>query len=176
MENDIEIQEQEGVQENPQEASPEPQAQEDVDWKERALKAEEAIKKAKFSQKQASQGDIIKRTLKTAPEPDDDIRTVVSSLQMAEKKRQFGYENNLSPEEVDAVFQMKPDATKEDLNNPFIKGGLSAIRKEKRLKENIPSPSSNSSFVSKDFQTKSREEKQIEFQKYMKSKFGVNNN
>lgn len=170
MENDTKIQEQEEAQIPQEDVQTEDttDSQDDVDWKERALKAEEAIKKAKFAQKTAPKAPLQANTDKD----EDDIRGVVKELERAEMKRRFGYENNLSVEETDAIFKMKSNPTREDLDDPFIKGGLEAIRKSRRLAENTPSPSNNSSFMGKDFGKLSKEEKQQRYQEYMKKKFG----
>lgn len=97
----------------------------------RAKKAEEELKKLK------------QQPQKPLPEKkDDDIRSSVEELKFAEKKRQFGYEHNLAPDEVDAIFKFNPNPTKEDLDNPFVKGGLEALKAKKRVESNTPSPSS----------------------------------
>lgn len=76
-----------------------------------------------------------------------DAGTRLSRLEQAEAKRMFGYENNLSPEETDAVFRLNPNPTKETLADPFVKGGLEAIRARKRVENATPSPSNRSSAV-----------------------------
>lgn len=93
----------------------------------RAKKAEEALKK---------------RESATLPEKDDDIHKTVAELKFAETKRQFGYEHGLSPDETDVVFRFSPKPTKEDLEHPFVKGGLEALRAKRRVESNTPSPSS----------------------------------
>ncbi len=72
----------------------------------------------------------------------DGLKSTVNSLELAEKKRQFGYENKLSPEETDAVFLFTPTPTKETLKNPFVEGGLAKLRSLKRVDENTPGSSS----------------------------------
>ena len=73
-----------------------------------------------------------------------DIKETVKNLQLAETKRQFGYQNGLSPEETDHIFKMTSNPTKETLEDPFVKGGLQAIRSKKRVEDNTPSLSSRS--------------------------------
>lgn len=73
-----------------------------------------------------------------------EIREAVNKLSLAEQKRQFQYENNLSPEETDKVFAINPKPTKELLNDPFVKGGLESIRAARRVSEATPSPSGRS--------------------------------
>ncbi len=86
----------------------------------------------------------LKQPIIKKEEPDlKEIHTKISTLELSERKRQFGYEHTLSPEETDAVFNFKPNPTKEDLNNPFLKGGLEALRAKKRVEQGIPSSSSS---------------------------------
>ncbi len=66
------------------------------------------------------------------------LKTTVDSLALAEKKRQFGYENSLSPAETDAVFRINPNPTKETLKDPFVEGGLAKLKSMKRVEENTP--------------------------------------
>lgn len=106
-----------------------------------------------------------------AQEPDDDIKADVQYLKLSEKKRQFGYENNLSPEETDKIFQINPNPTKETLKDPFVKAGIDALRRSKRLEDNVPSSSAKSNpVVTKKFKEMSDAEKNAEWQKYMKNK------
>ena len=112
---------------------------EEIDWKAEALK-QKAINQRlnkKIGTPESKQ-DINK------PKTDvpDDIRKAVEKLSLAESKRQFGYENGLSPEETDAVFGFNPNPTKETLKNPFVEGGLAKLRSQKRVSENTPSSSS----------------------------------
>jgi len=109
-------------------------------------------------------------------QPNEDlegVKTTLSKLELAEKKRQFGYENNLSPEEADYLFKLNPKPSKELLEDPFIKGGLEAIRAAKRVAENSPSTSSRSprfEMPKKDDLT--AEDKQKAFDDYRREKFG----
>lgn len=70
-----------------------------------------------------------------------DAGTRLTKLELAEAKRQFAWENGLSPEETDKVFAITQKPSKETLKDPFIKAGLEAIRAEKRVAEATPSPS-----------------------------------
>lgn len=110
-----------------EEQAPEP---EQIDWKAEALK-----------QKAINQRLNKKIDLPTKKEVPDDIRKTVEQLSLAEKKRQFGYEHGLSPEETDAVFVFSPNPTKETLAHPFVEGGLAKLRSKKRVEENTPSSS-----------------------------------
>lgn len=102
-----------------------------------------------------------------------DVKGIVAKLALADEKRNFGYENNLSPEETDKVFQLtgnKP--SKEVLEDSFVKGGIDALRNKKRLADNTPGPSSSSaSFAAgKDTEQMTPAEKQAEFDKFMAAK------
>lgn len=111
----------------------------------------ERAKKAEGFEKQAD-GSWIKKQTKPKTEHlqtpkkeiDEDTKKTVANLQLAENKRQFGYANGLSPEETDAVFRINPNPTKETLEDPFVKGGLEAIRAKKRVENNTPNSSSRS--------------------------------
>lgn len=109
----------------------------------------------------------------TKTEPDDDLRETVNSLSLAEKKRQFGYQHGLSPEETDAVFRLNPNPTKETLDDPFVKGGISAIRQKTRVEEATPSTGSKTpTFGGKKFTELSLEEQRKHYAEYVKSKTG----
>ena len=103
-------------------------------------------------------------------EPSDEIVTTVKRLETIENKRQFGYENGLSPEETDAVFKFangKP--TKETLENPFVKAGIESLRAQKRVEDNTPSSFARStSFGGKQFSEMSEDERRKAFEDKMK--------
>lgn len=108
---------------------------------------------------------------KTSVEDTEDIRETVKTLAVSEKKRQFGYKHGLSPEEVDAVFRIDPNPTKETLEDPFVKGGLGNVKRMKRISDNSPSPTSKSSSIgTMDFNKLDEHQKQAKFEEYMKSK------
>jgi hypothetical protein len=102
----------------------------------RAKKAEEELKKSKA-----------KPQTKLKDEDGEDIRAIVKSLELAEKKRQFGYEHGLSPQETDYLFRLNPNPSKELLEDDFIKGGIQAIRAKTKVEANIPSSSASSGRV-----------------------------
>ena len=58
---------------------------------------------------------------------------------LLEAKRQFGYENGLSPDEVDVVFRLTKRPTAKALKDPVIAGALEGHRTAKRARNNIPS-------------------------------------
>ena len=51
----------------------------------------------------------------------------------------------ISPEETDAIFKLSPNPTKEVLDDPFVKGGLSSLRAKRKVAENTPSSSRSAS-------------------------------
>lgn len=94
------------------------------------------------------------------------VKETVSKLELAERKRQFGYEQELSPDETDAVFKINPNPTKETIDDPFVKGGIEALRAKKKLADNTPGTSHSSSFAAgKNLETMTPAEKQEEFEK-----------
>lgn len=109
----------------------------------------------------------------TNTEPDDDLRQTVNSLSLAEKKRQFGYQHNLSPEETDAVFRLNPNPTKETLDDPFVKGGINAIRQKARVEDATPSTSSKTpTYGGKTFSELPLEEQRKHYNDYIQKKLG----
>ena len=101
----------------------------------------------------------------------DDIRQTVQSLQLAETKRQFGYQNGLSPEETDHIFKINSNPTKEILEDPFVKGGLQAIRARRRVEDNTPQTSSRSPrFELPKKEDLTPDDKQKAFEDFMASK------
>lgn len=69
----------------------------------------------------------------------ESLSSEVQNLKQAEAKRQFGYEHNLSPREVDLVFRMDRKPSAKTLKDPAVKGALEGIRAAHRAKEGIPS-------------------------------------
>lgn len=102
------------------------------------------------------------------------LKKTVSELKNAELKRQFGYENGLAPDEVDYIFKVNNKPTKDLLEDPFIKGGLDAIRTQKKIANNTPTASSRSprfEIPKKDDLTS--DDKQKAFEEYLRAKKGL---
>lgn len=99
-------------------------------------------------------------------EIDDGLVNSVKKLETIEAKRQFGYENSLSPEETDFVFKFaggKPD--KSVLENPFVKSGLEGFRASKRVEANTPGSTSKSPiFQGKEFKEMTDDERRKSFE------------
>jgi hypothetical protein len=146
--------------------------EESTDTQEELAKKDEIIRQLTARAKKAE--TLIKSKATYKPNEDiDGIKSVVSRLELAEKKRQFGYENNLSPEEADYIFKINNKPSKELLEDPFIKGGLEAIRSAKRTAENMPSTSSRSPrFEMPKKEDITEDDKQKAFEEYRKEKFG----
>ena len=141
--------------------------------RQRREKAEEAIKKAKLAEKKKS---LQTKSLSDNKSADDDsefkeeITKRISNVELLEKKRQFGYENNLPPQIVDKIFSINENPSKEDLEDPFIKGGIEKLKRQERVNNNTPSSSVKSFTKTKDFEKLSKEDKNKEWQKYLKSR------
>ena len=155
VEEEVEDQEEEVVEDE------EVEEDEEKDWKSEALKYKAIAnrKKKKLTNKLETK----------AKNPDVGDR--IANLELAEKKRQFGYDNGLSPQETDKIFQLNQDPDKEVLNDPFVKAGLKALRAKDRLDDNSPTISAKANTLSnKKFVKLTKNEKQAEFTKFMKQK------
>lgn len=116
-----------------------------------------------------------KKASKPITQPNDDefgsVKKTVQELKFAEQKRQFGYENNLSPEEADYIFKVNQKPSKELLDDPFIKGGLQAIRAAKKVSDNTPKSSSRSpKFELPKKESLTPDDKQKAFEDYLEKK------
>lgn len=65
----------------------------------------------------------------------------ISNLEVAEKKRTFGHENNLSPKQVDFVFKQTKRPTKKFIERAEIKAALDAIAAQSNVRDNTPGSS-----------------------------------
>lgn len=142
-------------------------AQDEVDekdWKAEALKHKAIADRLK--NKLSNQKTIIQ----PKQEHDDEVVKTVNRLAQLEDKRQFGFDNQLSPEETDFIFKIsggKP--TKEILKDPFVESGLEGYRTKKRLEANIPGSSSRSTiFAEKSFSETPEEDRKKIFESRMK--------
>lgn len=132
------------------------------------------ISKDKFKsmQRKSMAYDAKKNKPLPAREQDEGLINSVKKLEMIEAKRQFGYENSLSPEETDFVFKFggnKPDKTV--LENPFVKSGLEGFRASKRVESNTPGSTSRSPiFQGKEFKDMTEDERRNSYEKSAKAK------
>lgn len=159
--------------ENDNEQVVDAELQEEAIAKEEDNASEDTISIPKAEYKKLTRRSIAYDTLKTKPptitnkvEHPDEIVETVKSLKMLEDKRQFGFENGLSPQETDYAFKFsggKP--TKEILEDPFFKAGLDGLRSKQRLENNTPSSSSRSAiFQNKDFKEMTDDERRKAFE------------
>lgn len=111
----------------------------------------------------SKRGEIIKK----APKSDERLERVEKEIQgisLLERKRQFGYDNGLAPNEVDLVFKFDPKPSKKTLEDPFVKGGLDSIRSAAKVKNNLPGSSGRAStHQGKDWKDLKADEKQANF-------------
>lgn len=132
------------------------------------------ISKDKFKsmQRKAMAFDAKKNKPLPAKGMDEGIINSVKKLETIEAKRQFGYENSLSPEETDFIFKFsggKPDKTV--LENPFVKSGLEGFRASKRVEANTPSSSSRSPiFQGKEFKDMTQDEQKKSYEAAAKAR------
>lgn len=109
----------------------------------------------------------------TEPEVDDDIRRDVAELKTERTKRLFGYEHGLSPDEVDAVFRINSNPSAETLKDPFVKGGLQALRAKRSVENATANPSKRASVVDgKTFTTMTKEERAKNWSDLVKKETG----
>lgn len=92
-------------------------------------------------------------------------------IELSEQKRQFGYENNLSPKEVDLVFQFSKKPNAKTLQHPFVAGGLEKMRTKNDVRENTADGASARALVvdGKKFDDLDPKDKQANFGTLQKS-------
>lgn len=92
-------------------------------------------------------------------------------IELSEQKRQFGYENQLSPKEVDLVFQFTKKPSAKTLQHPFVAGGLEKMRAKNDVRENTPEGASARALVvdGKKFDDLDSKDKQANFGTLQKS-------
>ena len=88
-----------------------------------------------------------------------------SRAELLERKRQFGYDNGLSPKEVDVVFRLTRRPTKKFLAIPYVKGAIDAIREQSNVRSNTPRSSGGTFKTSggKDWKDLKPDERQANF-------------
>lgn len=140
---------------------------EETDWKAEALK----YKAIALRNKKKKEEKNINKLETKAISPDDEVVSRLSHLEMAERKRQFGYEHGLSPAETDRIFSINQNPSVDTLKDPFIKAGLQAVRSQERVANNTPSSSAKSASLDRRKMSEmSKEDKQAAFEQYMKSR------
>ena len=71
----------------------------------------------------------------------DAIEKQQQETALLERKRTFGYENNLSPKQVNHVFRLTKRPTAKFLAKPHVKAALEAIKSQENVGRNTPSSS-----------------------------------
>lgn len=134
-----------------------------IDWKARALKAEEAIVKSKKKSKQ-------KPKKSSTDDEEPELQDRLSKVETNQQKWDFGVKHNLTPTVVDEVYKtLGRLPSDQDLKSPAIKGAIEAVKKAERVKNNTPSGGSgDSTLINKDFSKLTKAEKQKNFEKYAK--------
>lgn len=93
-----------------------------------------------------------------------DLQKWRQDAEAAEAKRQFGYDNSLSPSEVDIVFRFAKKPTEKTLSDPIVQGALNGYRTSNRARNNIPSTKGPSFGANnKDYKDLKPEEKAAHF-------------
>lgn len=158
------------LEETQEEASPE--AQDDVEALKQRLADVEAKNKQLYARLKKPTAEKPKLQ-SSSIDGIDEIKSTVSQLAMKDKMLDFGLEYGLSREEVQAVFRINPNPSKETLEDPFVKGGLQAIRAKKSLENAIPSSSKRSPTVDgKTWTEMSKEERAKNYSTVMKKSVG----
>ena len=103
------------------------------------------------NQNKRNAGDrVSKKGRVTKPSPDssrlDTLEKTIAETQVAEKKRTFGYDNNLSPKQTNYVFKLTKRPTPKFLAQPHVKAALDAIKAQENVKRNTPSGSGGKSY------------------------------
>ena len=142
--------EEEEVEEEPDEADESEEEEEDEpgddpyadlsheDAIKRLKKAEKAIAKHK---KHKGKGKAPKQPKEpTTKQPDDTIPEWGQKIIQSEEKRSFGYEHQLSPEQVDAVFRYNGGKVPNEkvLKRPEVKAMVKALQSKDRVAANTP--------------------------------------
>lgn len=155
------------------EEAEEESTEDEVDWKSEALKYKAIALRNKKKTKDVK-SNINSKLQDKAESPDVEVVSRLANLEMAEKKRQFGYEHGLSPKETDAVFKIDSDPSVETLKDPFIKAGLEALKSQERVAKNTPTTSAKSQRIdTKKMKDLSPVEQDRELQKFLKSKGAI---
>ena len=133
-------------------------------------KAQKALALKAANSKNAARRVASKKGNLSAKEPklNDRLSTIEQNqakLDLIERKRQFAYENNLSPKETDMVFKMTKRPTAKFLQDPFISAGLKALRSSQNIRDNTPGAGGRPVFKveGKDFKDLKSDEKQANF-------------
>lgn len=123
---------------------------------ERAKAAEGELKEIKPKYQ-----DLIKKPVEKPTAPDE-VTSRIDKLEISERKRQFGYRHNLSPDETDLLWRMSGDKTPDEtLKEQDFQDVLESRRRRARVAEAIPSGTNRTvSVEGKSFKEMTPEERQ----------------
>lgn len=122
--------------------------------------------KDRNDQNDRDRGNRLNRQSPKTEERLSKVEKFARNAEVLEKKRTFGFENNLSPAQVDFVFRNTKRPTKKFLETPAIKAGLDAIAAQSNVRNNTPSSGGRGSFKSqggKSWEKMDEKEKQDNF-------------
>lgn len=71
----------------------------------------------------------------------DALEASIRKGEESEAKRQYGFENGLTPGEVDVVYRFSKKPTSKTLKDPIVKGALDGYRNSSKRRDNLPSNS-----------------------------------
>lgn len=137
-----------------------------TDWKAEALKHKAIADRLKGKLSKVAPLNRDKEEHKV----DEELIKDVQDLKEEKLKRQFGFDNGLSPEETDIAFKYSNGKlSKEMLEDSFFKAGLESLRAKKRLESNLPGSNSRSSvFREKSFSETPEEDRKKIFESRIK--------
>lgn len=69
---------------------------------------------------------------------DEDLAKDIAEFKFDRKVSRFADENGISRLQAERLFNLKPNATADDLKDEFIKAGLEAVSKQNRVVANTP--------------------------------------
>lgn len=82
-----------------------------------------------------------KPAINKAPKTEDRLAEIEKRQQRAdllERKREFGYNNSLSPKQVDLVFRLSKRPTSKFLKEPYVQAAIKSIGETANVRENTP--------------------------------------
>lgn len=132
-------------------------------WRDKAQKLEERFSQEDDPQPKSSQ-----------TEDDSGLERRLSNLETEKRKREFGYQHGLSPEETDDVFRFAGNEDpKKALEHPFVKAGIEARRIQKRVEQATPSSGGNATTIKgKTYAEMTAEERAANYKTIIDKKLG----
>lgn len=135
-------------------------------WREKAQDSESDEDDSDSSQDSSTQ--------EVNPEKLNQLEEEVQQVKRSEKKRNFQHKHNLSPEQVDFLFNRADGDPEEELDNPAMQAALNEIESQQKVEDNTPSSKSKgfTSITGEDesLEDLSEEEKQKRYEKRQKER------